>query len=228
MENKVLLSATKFDNLFLKTLLRYARNVFIISFFFLIVSIHLALKTVYIDSFTLSQIPLLSTGDTFQITCTMNYSMPQGLPTGLEDGLLMTYRWRIHPRFSIKDTEIATISQTGKITGISSGVTMLCVEIGKLKQEVEVVVGGVPVEDLEFKVLSSCIHVGTTVAPGVSLIPSSANYYADVELSSSDDSILHDNNDGSFTAISSGIITLNAIVYSQRTIEKALTILVIE
>lgn len=194
--------------------------------FFLAVALHLLLQTLELRAVELAPLPLLQPGSTCYATLTLDYTIPDGLPLPVEESLLQIKKWRMRPVFSVSDPEIAAVTADGKITGLQNGVTTLSVTIGGLCRSAELVVGGTPVQELQLVLFSDRLTVGSTIVPGVRLSPADADYYTDVEISSSDDSILRKNADGSFTAVSAGVVELYACLYSEQKIETSCTLYV--
>ena len=194
--------------------------------FFLLVAIHVLLETLNVQSVDIEPLPLLQPGSVGYASLVLDYSIPSGLPDTVEKGLLQIKRQHSRPIFSVTDSEIATVTSDGKIIGQHNGVTTLSVAIGDLYQSTELIVGGIPIENLQIVLPTHRLDVGTTIAPSVQLVPDDADYYSDIEFYSSVDSILHKNADGSFTAVSAGVVRLYAMTYSERLIETYQTIYV--
>lgn len=198
----------------------------IIIVFFLLVAIQLLLETLNIQSVEIASLPLLQPGSVCYASLVLDYSIPNGLPDAVENGLLQIKRQLSQPIFSVTDSEIATVTSDGKIIGQHIGATTLSVTIGGLCQSTELIVGGIPIESLQIILPAHRLDVGTTIVPSVQLIPGNADYYSDIEFYSSDDSILHKNADGSFIAASTGVVKLYAKTYSEQLIETYQTIYV--
>lgn len=194
--------------------------------FFLLVAVHILLETLNIQSVEIAPLPLLQPGSVCYASLVLDYSIPSGLPDAVERGLLQIMRQRSRPIFSVADSEIATVTSDGMIIGQHNGVTTLSVTIGGLCQSTELIVGGIPIESLQIELPTYRLDVGTTIAPSIQLVPDDADYYSDIEFYSSDDSILHKNADGSFTAVSAGVVRLCAKTYSEQLIETYQTIYV--
>lgn len=119
------------------------------------------------------------------------------------------------PVFSVEDTEVASVSSDGIVTGLHNGVTTVHLRVADFCQDFTIVVGGTPVENLEVVLLSDCITVGTVITPGFQIIPADANYYSDISFYSSDETILKKDGENPFIAVAPGVVYLCVQTYSK-------------
>ena len=194
--------------------------------FVLAVALQILLQTLELCALEIAPLPLLTPGERCTVSVTADYTFPAGLPQAVESGLLELRRCALRPMYAVADPEIAAVMADGELTALREGVTTLSVTVGELTDTVELVVGGNPVTELQLIVYSDRLRVGTTITPALQVLPADADYYTDVELYSSDESILRQNDDGSFTAIAPGVVTLCARTFSAQLVETEQTIYV--
>ncbi len=196
--------------------------------FVLIVAFQLVFSTLTVREAALAPLPLLQAGESCNLSLTVTYDLPTGLPAFVEEGLVQVKKSTLHPVYTVADPTVASVTADGKVTALQDGVTEVSVTLGGITQSVELVVGGTPVEALELVLFTHRIDVGTTIVPGLHVLPAEADAYTEVTLTSSDESILRPNVDGSFTALAPGMVQLEAVTYSARRIVCTETIYVTE
>lgn len=194
--------------------------------FVLAVAVQILLQTLELCALEIAPLPLLAPGERCGVSLTVDYTFPAGLPQAVESGLLALRRCALRPVYTVADPDIAAVTADGEVTALGEGVTALTVTVGGLTDTVELVVGGTPAAELQLLVYSDRIRVGTTITPGLQVLPADADYYTDIELYSSDENILRENEDGSFTAIAPGVVTLCARTFSAQLVETEQTIYV--
>ena len=114
------------------------------------------------------------------------------------------------PEFSSEHPEIATVSASGKVTGVAAGTTVITARIGSLSSTCTVTVKAtIPVESIQLNKEETTIEKGKTETLTATILPQEATYKT-VTWTSSNNAVVTVNSGGLVTALGGGEATITA------------------